>query len=43
MHKLALLRQCDAVLACGAVTGSTRMFWQMLRDKMQPSLGSIFG
>ncbi len=43
MTKLALLRQCDAVLACQAVTGHVRLYWQALRDKAQPSLGSIFG
>jgi hypothetical protein len=42
MHKQALLAYCDTVLACKACTGTTRMFWQMLRDKVQPSLGSIF-
>lgn len=41
--KLALLRQCDAVLACKGVTGHTRTFWLALRDAAQPSLGSVFG
>lgn len=41
--KQDLLRQCDAVLACSAVTGSTRTFWQMLRDRTQPSFADIFG
>lgn len=43
MAKIDLLRQCDAVLACDAVTGHVRAYWLMLRERIQPSLGSIFG
>lgn len=40
---MLLLQQCDAVLACKGVTGHVRVYWQALRDKVSPSLGSIFG
>lgn len=43
MTKLALLRHCNAVLACDGVTGHVRLYWQSLRDRLQPSLGNIFG
>lgn len=42
MAKMALLRQCDAVLACTAVTGATRVFWTALRNKVQPGFADIF-
>lgn len=42
MAKMALLRQCDAILSCDAVTGKTREFWAALREKTQPSLADIF-
>lgn len=41
--KQALLRQCDAVLSCAGVTGHVRLYWQDLRDKVQPSFASLFG
>lgn len=40
--KMDLLRQCDAVLSCKAVTGDARKFWSALREKAQPSFGNIF-
>jgi len=42
-HKMALLGLCDAVLACSATTGANRLYWQMLCDMTQPSIGSVFG